>query len=319
MTRARRWWWGLGAIVASTALYAASGCSETSADAVTGTATGDAQASGETGATNDASSTPGDAGLDATQADADAATAVLAIGFAHVNAMDTRVASVTFDTAGFLVGYAAPQDGLSRLDAAVGEIFTDPFVHALRFAEGEIRSTIGDASFDDTYPVGAGQHLGVVRVNVASLPASGQATYSLLHATKPSRPFGGGIGEGSLVNGKLQVTFGGAAGTRAGLTLDLAFDAGTTQIVGNGGATTPGAAGTSRFMGDGGTWLVEVPGVATSTGAVCDGGTCVNTFAYVLFAGPNAERAIVLYQFRDSTTSSAPGLKPSGVAIFAKQ
>ncbi|MFO0667363.1 MAG: hypothetical protein U0174_25660 [Polyangiaceae bacterium] len=313
----QRWIVACGVLVATVCVLQGLGCG-TDSNAPTDAAQGTSDAGPLDDAVTPLVDTGAPDGTPSADGGSDATTFPLyAVGYAHLSGMDTRVASVTFDAKGNILGYRAPLDSLERVDAAIAEPFNDSFVHAARMAEGSIRLVVNDAGDDETLPATAGQHVAVIRVNAPGLPASGQASYSLIHATKTSRPFGGGLGTGEVLSGQLQVNFGGPSGTRAGLSLSIAFGTGAIQVTGNGGANAPGTAGTSRFMGDGGTWLVEVPGTANGSG--CDGGTCINAFAYVLFAGANAERAIVVYQFRDHATNSAPGFKPSGVAVFAKQ
>ena len=318
-------------LASSVAVAAASGCSDDETTPSPSTATdastsSDASSGADSSSASDGStandSGSGDAGgLDATtSADAAPDSATTSGGpFGLVysgafNGIDNRVVTATLNGAGELRGYTfSANEAPVVLTASVGDVFADGFANAGRWHSG----TVGGPFYDDggvkTLSATEAQHYGLARVKPA-FPASGSATYTLVGSTKPT------IGDGSkpvgnVTAGSLTASFGGAAGTVVGFSLSLTMDDGSFDLVGNGGSTNVGDAGTPYTSGDAGFYFAA-PGMTVSTDAgACPSGTCTSTASRITFAGPNLERIVLAFVFGPGSLTGAR----RGVAVFQRQ
>lgn len=261
--------------------------------------------------------------LDASDASAasDALPQVLSGPFAMVHtglytSIDVQQSDVRYDDAGALTQWvASPTIKIERTTAQAFEPYTDPFAHAVRWASGDVQFVLGGSSGTSDLSGTWGEHAGVARVPT-TVPASGTATYTMVHATKTSTGLNevdGGLG--TVTAGQLQVSFGGVSNTRVAFTVTLTMPDGSYELKGNGGFGSGLDGGASGTKGDAGFVFVEAPSTTTSDAGSCDAGTCKTTGARIVFAGANAERALLAYSFSNTTSANARG----GVIVFAKQ
>lgn len=229
------------------------------------------------------------------------------------NGIDSRIVTATLSADGKILGYdAGSSESPFVITARVDDAFADAFANIGRWTNG----TVGGAFYDDagvkTLSATESQHLGVARVP-STMPASGTGTYTLLASTSP-QIHDGTQDAGAVTAGSFKTLFNGATSTALGFELTLQMPDGTYNVVGGGGATTPDDGGAGFDQGGAG-FRMFAPSVTTANDAGLCSGLCTSGAARVVFAGPNAERAIVAYVFNSGSLASGR----RGVAIFQKQ
>lgn len=139
----------------------------------------------------------------------------------------------------------------------------------------------------------------------ANLPMSGQATFNLVGATRPT--WVDGAFPSGTFTGSFAVSWAGSASTKVGTEFRLAMPNDTTYVVTSpGGLASPQVGitpGTAQFSGD----------LATTTaGRACAGAPCAGSFNG-FFAGTTAQFAGIRY-----ILGASPATSIQGVAVFGR-
>jgi hypothetical protein len=212
-------------------------------------------------------------------------------------------------------GQAAFAQELARGTAQAADVGGDSIITWGRWTNGsyDMVQTFGNTPVALSAEQGLHYVIGGI-TPAANIPGAGtaNANFALMGATKPT--FGDGAMPAGTFTGALAVSWGGAAATRVGVTVNVTMPGDSTYVATTSGALANPAASQIQTFGGSALFTGTVPVVSPGRACAANPGACgVNVTGF--FAGPAAERAGIAYQIGSGNAQQSI----YGAAAFAKQ